>query len=181
MNSETRMIKVGPAGRYNHYYNSPQPFDLKGHKEISQIFVSGGDNGIASIQFQYVANGKYELSGQYGFAGNTNQFHTIELNHPAEYITGVDGLYTDDYIKTITFTTNIQKYGPFGITNANLQRNFHNPRLFTYNLGKSSQFGGFHGTYTSNALSSIGFYLSVKTTPPNSASKIPKKETHVTA
>ncbi|CAA7026493.1 unnamed protein product [Microthlaspi erraticum] len=176
MTSETRLIKVGPAERYSRYSDY---FDLKGRSEISQIFVSGGDDGIMSIQFQYVENGEYVLSKLYGTQGSTYKFHTIELNHPAEYITGVNGLYSDksDNIKVITFTTNIQEYGPFGVTNPYLQSQFSDPRSFSYNLGKSCQFGGFHGSYYSiSGLLSIGFYLSAKTLPPSLGSETPKKE-----
>ncbi|CAN8311367.1 unnamed protein product [Cochlearia groenlandica] len=178
MTSETRFIKVGPLSQTNSHYRSYKSFDLKGHKEISQIFVSGDEDGIKSLQFQYVVNAKYVLSDQYGVCTNISNFNTIELNHPAEYITGVNGIYTSDNIKVITFTTNIKKYGPFGITDANLQSKFCSPKSFTYNLGKSFQFGGFHGTYGSYGVTSIGFYLCAKTTLLlNSGLNVPKQET----
>ncbi|ESQ36344.1 hypothetical protein EUTSA_v10009313mg, partial [Eutrema salsugineum] len=162
------LIKVGPAGRS---CRDSQSFDLRGCSEISQIFVSVGGGGIMSIQFQYVENGKYVLSDRYGSDFNASKFHTIELNHPAEYITGINGLYSDN-IKVITFTTNIQEYGPFGVTH---QISF--PQSFAYNLGKSYQFGGFHGSYHHSGLSSIGFYLCPKIVPPpRLGSKIPKIE-----
>ncbi|VVA90115.1 unnamed protein product [Arabis nemorensis] len=176
MTSTDRLIKVGPAetGRHRHTVN----FDLRGCNEISQIFVSAGKSGITAIQFQYVENGKYVLSDQYGYGNHTTKFHTIELNHPAEYITGVSGQFyiASDLIKVITFTTNMKEYGPFGVLDPNMWPRRGNPQSFTFDLGNSRQFGGFHGIFNSWGLLSIGLYLSAKTVTPTLGLKIPKKE-----
>ncbi|CAN7039218.1 unnamed protein product [Brassica oleracea var. botrytis] len=187
------MIKLGPSGRNNQtdppsFWSlltnprlcmNPRHFDLKGHHEISQILLTEGDLGITSIQFQYVEDSKYVLSDEYGLQSNRDQFHTIELNHPAEYICGISGLYNtsgDSYnITQLTFTTNIKEYGPFGLASQGLYT-LSSEKSFSFRLGESRRFGGFHGTYYSCGLLSIGAYFNPKTmSSPNSDSEIPKE------
>ncbi|KAJ0244988.1 Jacalin-like lectin domain-containing protein [Hirschfeldia incana] len=147
---------------------NPRHFDLKGHHEIFQILLTEGHLGITSIQFQYVEDGKYVLSDEYGLHSNREQFHTIELNHPVEFISGFSGLYNtsgDSFnITQLTFTTSINECGPFGLANHVLYT--YKPKCFSFRLGGPRQFGGFHGTYYSSGLLSIGVYFNPKTMSP---------------
>ncbi|XP_010522222.1 PREDICTED: inactive protein RESTRICTED TEV MOVEMENT 1-like [Tarenaya hassleriana] len=164
-----RMIKVGPVGKSDPSVASIVQWDDAGRTEICQIILSGGDMGITSIQFQFFEDGKLVLSNIYGQSSHAgNIFETIELNYPDEYITGISGEYTTEQftsyghrnprIRAIKFTTNEAEYGPLGRAIG-----MSSGVRFSFKLGKSPQFGGFHGTYdTTHGLHSIGVYLKPK-------------------
>ncbi|XP_010523154.1 PREDICTED: inactive protein RESTRICTED TEV MOVEMENT 1-like [Tarenaya hassleriana] len=135
-------------------------------------------SGIRTIRFQYIEDGKLVLSNPYG-GDSSNQYyqasgtspcpnalscHTIELDHPKEYLIGVSGRamvsgarrYPN--IIALAFTTNLKEYGPFG-------RPHSLPcEEFRFDLGKSRQFGGFYGSYNAYGLHRIGVYLKPKST-----------------
>ncbi|XP_010522224.1 PREDICTED: inactive protein RESTRICTED TEV MOVEMENT 1-like isoform X2 [Tarenaya hassleriana] len=165
-----RMIKFPPVGRLYADERACEHWDDRGRSEISQIFVTADDGGIRTIQFQYIdENGKLELSRPYGLAsGPQSGFgrskllcHTVELEHPREYLTEISGLAEMDArvgyptIKAIRFTTNLKEYGPYGQPVKTVS--------FRFELGKSRQFGGFYGSYSAHGLHRIGVYLKPKT------------------
>ncbi|ESQ36343.1 hypothetical protein EUTSA_v10008892mg [Eutrema salsugineum] len=157
-------MKIGPVGKHDARSTTIVNWDEGSHSGIlSQIFLSHGVSGIMSIQFQYVIDEKLVLSDRHGpFSGN--MFDVIELNYPHEYITGISGEYykyeaSNPHIRSLTFTTNTSVYGPFGTSGSGYEK-------FAFKLGKSPQFGGFHGTYDASGLQYIGVYLRPKTVQP---------------
>ncbi|XP_058008042.1 jacalin-related lectin 2-like [Hevea brasiliensis] len=95
-----------------------------------------------------------------------------------EFLVKVSGKYTIYGVRFITFTTNKGTYGPYG----NVEPPF-GTRLceFNFDMGNRRQFGGFHGSFATQGLTSIGVYINPATTPEtspaeisNSVSDIPK-------
>ncbi|KAG7595968.1 Jacalin-like lectin domain [Arabidopsis suecica] len=154
-------MKIGPVGKHDARSTTIVNWDEGSHDGfISQIFLSHGVAGIMSIQFQFVMDGKLVLSDRHGpFSGN--MFDVIELNYPHEYITGISGEYykyeaNNPHMRSLKFNTNTSEYGPFGTSGSSNDK-------FAFKLGKSPQFGGFHGTYDASGLQYIGVYLRPKT------------------
>ncbi|KFK42909.1 hypothetical protein AALP_AA1G054300 [Arabis alpina] len=159
-------MKIGPVGKHDVRSTTIVNWDEGSHNgNLSQIFLSHGVSGIMSIQFQFLTDGKLVLSDRHGpFSGN--MFDVIELNYPNEYITGISGEYykhqydaSNPHIRSLKFTTNTSEYGPFGTSNPGYDK-------FAFKLGKSPQFGGFHGTYDASGLQYIGVYLQPKKDQP---------------
>ncbi|XP_010485289.1 PREDICTED: protein RESTRICTED TEV MOVEMENT 1-like isoform X1 [Camelina sativa] len=165
-------MKIGPVGKHDARSSTTVNWDEGKHDGfISQIFLSHSLGGIMSIQFQFVLDGKLVLSDRHGpFISNMFDVQ-IELNYPHEYITGISGEYykyeaSNPHIRSLKFTTNTSEYGPFGTSGSSYEK-------FAFKLGKSPQFGGFHGTYDASGLQYIGVYLQPKTVQP----KIDTEET----
>ncbi|KAL6571629.1 hypothetical protein OROHE_003272 [Orobanche hederae] len=156
---DSSFIELGPVGSKDGH-----KWDEKDCNRIVQIFISHEDDNIRSIQFQYVENGTLVMSDRHGDNDNGGcKFDVVELNYPAEYITWISGhrtggSYNNCDLSSITFGTNIGKYGPFG-------QFMEDDREFCFRLGKDNrQFGGFHGTANEYKVKSIGVYLKPITT-----------------
>ncbi|XP_010542768.1 PREDICTED: inactive protein RESTRICTED TEV MOVEMENT 1-like [Tarenaya hassleriana] len=164
-----KKIKIGPTGTNDPDNHLLMNWDDGGRGDISYIFLSFNDTGIISIQFQYVKDGKPFLTDRYGSGYTADTFETIELKYPEEYLTRIGGEYSselvqqygsfkDPHVRMIKFSTNLAEYGPYG------GRRGYSQKGFAFGLGKSPrQFGGFHGSYDSRGLHSIGVYLFPKT------------------
>ncbi|XP_022761274.1 inactive protein RESTRICTED TEV MOVEMENT 1-like [Durio zibethinus] len=157
--SESEMIKVGPAGS-----RAGEPWDEKGLSEITEIYISHGDDTINSLQFQYVENRTLVLSEQHGESGG-RFFNVVHLNHPSEYITGIAGNVNSYIISALTITTNITTYGPFGSQTK--------VAGFDFRLGNLRLFGGFYGHFLRRndgtvSLSAIGIYVNPTSNLPTS-------------
>ncbi|CAN8311370.1 unnamed protein product [Cochlearia groenlandica] len=156
-------MKIGAVGKHDARSSTLVNWDEASHNGIvSQIFISHGIGGIMSIHFQFLIDGKLVLSDHHGPLSG-NMFDVIELNYPQEYIIGISGEYSKDAvpnypnIRSLTFITNTSEYGPYGTSASRYYEKF------AFNLGKSCQFGGFHGTYDACGLQYIGVYLRPKT------------------
>ncbi|XP_010522227.1 PREDICTED: inactive protein RESTRICTED TEV MOVEMENT 1-like [Tarenaya hassleriana] len=168
------MIKFGPVGIFSSNGQTYDHWDYNGRGEISHIYLTADDIGIHMIQFQYIEDGKHVLTSPYGATwdqyhsgGYFLSNHTIELDHPNEYLTGINGRVStyigsaSPTIKTLGFTTNLKEYGPFGRTSCSISR-VDPVKPFRFELGKSRQFGGFYGSYNKYGLHGIGVYLRPK-------------------
>ncbi|KAI8561821.1 hypothetical protein RHMOL_Rhmol04G0371300 [Rhododendron molle] len=153
------MIKLGPVG------GTATAWDDGGKVSISQIFVSHGQV-INSLQYQYIENGALVLSEKHGGSdGHTSpKFTVVTLNYPSEFLTAISGSYgwfsaldgvQMQIVSSITFTTNIKTYGPFGCCR-------QNDAAFDFQLGQDNGFGGFHGI-AGMYLNSIGVYVKPQT------------------
>ncbi|KAF8394060.1 hypothetical protein HHK36_020262 [Tetracentron sinense] len=148
---EEILIKLNAVGRLG---RSGRVWDDGGNGEIIQIFIShGSDIGIGYIQFVYVENEKAVPSMRFGL-GTASRVDTVDLNYPSEFITWVSGFFSSSIptLKSITFGTNQGTYGPFGVKSKK-------DKEFCFRMGDRRTFGGFHGTYTSTGISSIGVYV----------------------
>ncbi|PIA61078.1 hypothetical protein AQUCO_00300534v1 [Aquilegia coerulea] len=146
------MIKVNAQGSC-----VSKTWDQCGKNRICRIFVTNDNNGINSIQFGYVKDGdgnSIVLSNRFGGEFYDN-FFTVTLNYPDEYITIVRGSYGEmdgdkfSIIGSLTFDTNLRTYGPFG-QNADEEG-------FTIEMG--ADFFGFHGYRNKNYLRAICVYI----------------------
>ncbi|KAJ9175227.1 hypothetical protein P3X46_013804 [Hevea brasiliensis] len=143
-------------------------WDEKGHGEISQIFISHNEDCISCIQFHYAQNGSLVLSPPYG-APHSPNFYSVEFNYPSEFLVKVSGKYTINGVRLITFTTNKGTYGPYGNAEPPFGTKLHE---FNFDMGKRRQFGGFHGSFATQGLTSIGVYINPATTPETSPAEI---------
>ena len=90
------------------------------------------------------------------------------FDYPSEYLTSVSGKYSESNLNgtltTITFGTNLRKYGPFGMIVAppmfSFQKSASFPKDFNYEFG-ATEFGGFHGRVCDNCICSIEIYVRI--------------------
>ncbi|XP_042498809.1 inactive protein RESTRICTED TEV MOVEMENT 1-like [Macadamia integrifolia] len=145
------MIKVGPYGG-GEVYNTP--WDEKGQRMVTQIFISYDSSWIKSIQTAYnTLDGKLQLSDKHG--GDGEIFTTIDIDYPSEFITGISGYnwywYKNELaLKSLTIETNRRKFGPFGEQVG---------KSFCIQMGTNRCFAGFHGRSNSSFVHSIGVYI----------------------
>ncbi|KAL8166090.1 hypothetical protein V2J09_007589 [Rumex salicifolius] len=121
---------------------------------IRKILLTRGE-AICSIQTEYDRNGQSVWSAQHGH-GNNACTYIIKLNYPHETITNVSGYYgfvggnegAARVVRSLTFYTNVAKYGPFG------------EEIGTYfSSGKSGgKVVGFHGR-SGEYLDAIGVHM----------------------
>ncbi|XP_021774300.1 inactive protein RESTRICTED TEV MOVEMENT 1-like [Chenopodium quinoa] len=168
-NATTVMLKVGPFPSPNSrfYPRSSDDgkiivadWDEKGRTKIAQMFISYDNNYIKSLSFQYIEDGQLILSPIFGsqyLDGHT--FDTVALMEggESEYITRVSGYhgYRDQRgrgLMSLTIETNKATYGPYGSGSVHVDK-------FSFSLGQGDQFGGFHGSSSSDIITSIGVYL----------------------
>lgn len=74
----------------------------------------------------------------------------VQLSYPSEFLIRVSGKYDNSGVTSLTFTTNKGTYGPYGC-NAS--------KVFDFCFGEKKQFGGFHGSFDRQGLTSIGVYV----------------------
>ncbi|KAI8010408.1 Inactive protein RESTRICTED TEV MOVEMENT 1 [Camellia lanceoleosa] len=156
MSRDDTMMKTG-------FTQSPsgQVWDHKGKTDLVQIFISHSDDAINFLQFQYDENAHLVLSVPSLAMIVGTRFNTVKLNYPGEFLTSISGSYSDTNgykVTSITFDTNLRRYGPFG-----QQRQCD--REFIFQMGQDKQFGGFHFSTMNGHLESIGVYVKPITTP----------------
>ncbi|OIT31241.1 PREDICTED: inactive protein RESTRICTED TEV MOVEMENT 1-like [Nicotiana attenuata] len=138
---------------------------LKGEKwddvdqgDIAMIFISYG-RIISHLQFLYVKNGNFSLSGKHGDL--IEHLEIIKLDYPSEYLIGVNGRHgvigTDRVLKSITFVTNKNSYGPFPKNKPTYMGS--EDTEFNINVGNYGWLNGFHGTICNGQLESFGVYI----------------------
>ncbi|KAL7595207.1 hypothetical protein Lser_V15G28079 [Lactuca serriola] len=127
------MMKLGPKEMKGSIW------DDRGKSKIDRILISYENYGVYSIQFVYVVDGKLI---------------------PSEIHGKPSGLYFDIVkLVSITFGTNVRKYGPFGRVGYDGVYSSHVPLPFAYNFGPNCSFGGFHGSDDNSWLYTIGIYV----------------------
>ncbi|CAL5337957.1 unnamed protein product [Camellia sinensis] len=148
-------------------------WDHKGKTELVQIFISYGSK-INFLQYLHVENGTLVLSERLGGSDNGNNFNTVRLNYPDEFLTSISGSYLftpkkksgsyhteqffygfdeEDHVMTsITFGTNQGSHGPFG------EPGKYDTK-FNFQMGQDRPFGGFHRSTKDGLLESIGVYV----------------------
>ncbi|KAG5569075.1 hypothetical protein H5410_058841 [Solanum commersonii] len=160
-------------------------WDEKGKSEIAKIFIYSGAESyfVNSLQFLFVVDGQFVLSrlhgADYNYSWNTNFstvslyiyiyfIHTytlicykpfvlmIVLDYPSEFLTGIQGTYYSNGLRSIKFMTNKGVYGPYGSNRISPKVQFEE---FVVHLGDDRSFGGFHGTKRKTHIESIGIYM----------------------
>ncbi|KAG6483298.1 jacalin-related lectin 3-like [Zingiber officinale] len=156
LSEKKRPIVVGPWGG-----PGGSRWDDGVYTGIKQVVVVHGA-GIVSVQFEYDQKGCSVWSEKHGGDGGT-RIDKITLNYPVEYLTSVFGYYgslssgSAIIIKSLTFESNLSKYGPFG---------FERGMYFSFPMS-SGKIVGFLGR-ASWYLDSIGFYLQKLGSPDQS-------------
>lgn len=140
-------ISVGPWGG-----KGGDMWDDGVYSGIHQIIIVYGD-AIDSINIEYDNNGsEYNNNGSRFWlehGGSTgNKIGKIQFDYPNEILTSISGHY-DTYLRSLTFKSNLKKYGPYG-------RQQGTYFSFPISDGKIVGFHGRSGSY----LDCIGVYLS---------------------
>ncbi|XP_073005141.1 jacalin-related lectin 3 isoform X1 [Typha latifolia] len=151
-------IMVGPWGG-----DGGSPWDDGIYTAVRQVVVVHG-TAIDSVRFEYDKKGSSVWSEKHGGNGGIKT-DKVKIDHPREIITSIRGHYgplsngTAVIIRSLTFETNLSKYGPFG---------FEQGTFFSFPMS-GGKIVGFHGT-SGWYLDSIGFHLKQLqtnlTTPP---------------
>ncbi|XP_006362202.1 inactive protein RESTRICTED TEV MOVEMENT 1-like [Solanum tuberosum] len=126
--------------------------------ELVGIFVSYDEDIVYSLQFLNYVNGKLHMSAKYG-TNCCEMYGAIMLDYPSEFLTSISGSFERinkklTVLRSIKFCTNKCSYGTFGTPSTD-----GNNIDFNFVTGNYQFFGGFHGTYNSNGIESIGFYV----------------------
>ncbi|KAH0708053.1 hypothetical protein KY290_009554 [Solanum tuberosum] len=154
MNNQIDLIKYGVK-------KEGTVWDEKGKSEIAKIFIYSGAESyfVNSLQFLFVVDGQFVLSrlhgADYNYSWSTN-FSTIVLDYPSEFLTGIQGTYYSNGLRSIKFVTNKGVYGPYGSDKIHPKVQFEE---FIVHLGDDRSFGGFHGTKRKTHIESIGIYM----------------------
>ncbi|XP_020257669.1 jacalin-related lectin 3 isoform X1 [Asparagus officinalis] len=144
------------------------PWDDGVHTGIRKVVVGHGAS-IDSIQVEYECKGSSVWSEKHGGSGGTKT-DKVKLVHPHEVLTSITGYYgsvsvsSPVVIRSLTFTSNIAKYGPFG-----LEQGIH----FSFPM-IGDKIVGFHGS-SGRYLDSIGFYLNQAHNPTPSKALVPSQ------
>ncbi|KAF5817902.1 putative jacalin-like lectin domain-containing protein [Helianthus annuus] len=112
---------------------------------IRKISVSHG-GVVDSIKFQTYWKGGTQSSFFGGNGGNRTD--TICIDHPDEYLMSISGTVFFSVVTSISFVTNQNRYGPYGISFGT---------AFSYD-GKGGVIVGFHGR-ADKYLTAIGVYV----------------------
>ncbi|XP_020101270.1 salt stress-induced protein-like isoform X3 [Ananas comosus] len=124
--------------------------DINGYPtRVTKIVIRSSDV-IDSLAYEYVEDGKTFSVGPWGGSGGTST--TIEFQ-PGEFLTAIDGSMGDfhgisDLVKSLSFSTNVRNYGPFGIAG-------ETPFSIPIQSGRVVAFYGRSATY----VNAIGIYL----------------------
>ncbi|XP_020087766.1 jacalin-related lectin 3-like isoform X1 [Ananas comosus] len=112
------LIKMGPCGGSG---GSQRDMNMTGVTRIVKIVVRSGRT-IDAVSFSYERSGELEWSPQLGGSGGSINEINFARN---EYLTSVMGYY--GYykkclvVRSLTFVSNLQTYGPYGRVDSNLQ------------------------------------------------------------
>ncbi|XP_018487549.2 jacalin-related lectin 34-like [Raphanus sativus] len=122
-------------------------WDDGAYKKVTKVFVGLGEDGIAAVKFDYI-NDSYRVYGVERGKPTLLGFEEFTLES-YEYITALSGytktLSMQDVVTSLTFTTNMKTYGPYGNKSG---------FLFSFPEETGKQIAGFHGT-SDNVLNSI--------------------------
>ncbi|XP_009762933.1 inactive protein RESTRICTED TEV MOVEMENT 1-like [Nicotiana tabacum] len=148
------MVKVSPAGKQD-----GSLWEEKGGVEVAQIFVSHYDDKVVALQFLFFENGKLVLSKRHGVDNLCENFNSVDLDYPSEFLTSISGsvqltMNGDSFLSSISFGTNKGSYGPIG--KASAAGNIYH---FNYQIGNGRSIGGFHGSKCRYGIESIGVYV----------------------
>uniref|UniRef100_A0A161ZMD0 Jacalin-type lectin domain-containing protein n=1 Tax=Daucus carota subsp. sativus TaxID=79200 RepID=A0A161ZMD0_DAUCS len=107
------------------------PWDHKGKTEVAQILISCNRNRINFMYFVYVEDGgtKLVLSEKIGREETSHSMETVNFDYPSEYITRVSGAPTKGLVS------------------------------IDFNYQVAGKFGGFFGSYETDSIETIGFYI----------------------
>ncbi|ERN01274.1 jacalin-related lectin 3 isoform X1 [Amborella trichopoda] len=142
-----KAVSVGPWGG-----QGGSPWDDGVHTGVKQIVIVHG-GAIDSLRFEYDKKGQSVWSEKHGGNGGCKT-DKVKLEYPEEVLTWLSGHYgpmssgCPTIIRSLTFQTNLKKYGPFGV-----QQGTH--FSFTMSGGKVVGFHGRSGWH----LDSIGLHL----------------------
>ncbi|XP_060200964.1 inactive protein RESTRICTED TEV MOVEMENT 1-like isoform X2 [Lycium barbarum] len=128
--------------------------------DVAMIFISYGRTAVSNLQFLYVKDGKFSLSGRHGDL--IEHLEIIKLDYPYEYLIGVNGRHSlgigaDIILKSITFVTNKKSYGPFPKMKSTYMAT--EDTEFNINVLDHGWLNGFHGTTRGGQLESFGVYI----------------------
>ncbi|CAF1872456.1 unnamed protein product [Brassica oleracea] len=146
-------MKLGPLGFYSY---GKTKWEETCRDPISHIFVTYDSYVVNSIQFGYVENGALVLSKKHGSEGPEDSTRIVRLNHETEFVTGVSGEWSYDFITSLTFHTNEKVHEAFRSNSVSEEE--VNRREFYSGIHDRCEFGGFFGTSNVSRLLSIGFY-----------------------
>nr|P83304.1 RecName: Full=Mannose/glucose-specific lectin [Parkia platycephala]1ZGR_A Chain A, Mannose/glucose-specific lectin [Parkia platycephala]1ZGR_B Chain B, Mannose/glucose-specific lectin [Parkia platycephala]1ZGS_A Chain A, Mannose/glucose-specific lectin [Parkia platycephala]1ZGS_B Chain B, Mannose/glucose-specific lectin [Parkia platycephala] len=111
-------ISIGPWGG-----SGGDPWSYTANEGINQIIIYAGSN-IKSVAFKDTSGLDSATFGGVN-PKDTGEKNTVSINWPSEYLTSISGTYGQykfkDVFTTITslsFTTNLATYGPFGKASA---------------------------------------------------------------
>ncbi|KAL3379233.1 hypothetical protein AABB24_000113 [Solanum stoloniferum] len=129
--------------------------------DIAMISISYG-RIVSHLQFLYVKDGKFSPSVRHGdLIENLEINFQIKLDYPTEYLIGINGRHgkvgTDGVLKSITFVTNKNSYGPFPKNKPTYMAT--EDTEFNINALDYGWLNGFHGTIYGNQLESFGVYI----------------------
>ncbi|CAH8260709.1 unnamed protein product [Arabidopsis lyrata] len=109
--------KVGPFGGNKGYAFDDGVF---GYDDVKKVIVGEDDHGVIYMKIEYVKDGKFETRVH---GKTTETLKEFELNNPDEYITSIQGSYSDvskynsTVVKTLIFKTSHGRTSPmFGKT-----------------------------------------------------------------
>lgn len=120
---------------------------------------------IDSIHVVYDRDNKHIRAEGHGGTGG-NQYPTIKLDYPREFITKVEGYFDEvDWvegnpvvIRSLNFETNVgKKYGPYGDALGNTNPN-PNATPFTFTVNPGQRIIGFFGR-SGHYIDAIGFHV----------------------
>ncbi|KAF8410537.1 hypothetical protein HHK36_003068 [Tetracentron sinense] len=144
---EKNYISVGPWGGQDGI-----PWDDGTYSTVRQLVITYSA-GIDSIQIEYDKKGNSVWSERHGGNGGVRT-DRIKLDYPNEFFISISGYYGSDtvwgpvFVRSLTFQSNKQTYGPFGAQQGT---------QFSLPMSRG-KIVGFHGR-CSWYLDSIGVYL----------------------
>ncbi|KAG2246447.1 hypothetical protein Bca52824_086075 [Brassica carinata] len=140
MKTKEMAQKVGPFGG-----NKGDAFDdgVLGYTGLKKVTVGENGNGVDCIKIEYEKDGTFETQMHGSVTGILKEF---ELNYPDEYITSIQGTYSNvaryntTIVKTLTFKTSHGRTSPM----------FGNTAIFSTDFVVEGKAGtkliGFHGS-----------------------------------
>ncbi|KFK24097.1 hypothetical protein AALP_AAs67434U000100 [Arabis alpina] len=129
-------------------------WDDGAYQNVKKIYIGQGENGIASVKFEYENDANEVVMGDEHGNKTLLDYEKFELDYPSEYITSVEGCKDKvlgaeaGVITMLKFKTNKRTSPPFGLESASsfvLQKEGH-------------KITGFHGK-SSTMLHQIGVHV----------------------
>ncbi|KAL0899783.1 hypothetical protein Bca101_083744 [Brassica carinata] len=113
-------------------------WDDRTHDKVKKVFVGLGQDGIASVKFEYINGSQVVYGVEHGTPTllGFEEFTLGSYEHITALSSYIKTLSTQDVVTTLTFTTNKKTYGPYGNKSGFLLPSFEE-------TGK--QIAGFHG------------------------------------
>ncbi|KAL0014226.1 hypothetical protein SO802_001295 [Lithocarpus litseifolius] len=141
-----KVVTCGPWGRIGEF-GGMQFDDGPYYTGVREIQLTRSDGGLVSFQVLYDFNGQAIFGRKNGVSGGST-LEKIKFEYPTERLTHISGYY-GPIIKSITFHTDMNKYGPFGD-----EQGTH------FSSGpKDGTIVGFHGKLKRGFVHSIGVHV----------------------